>query len=514
MESGNRSPLRLHESPLKMAVVVEGVSVAGAAGAGRFRLKRRNFRGKESSLRLLLLLDLAERAPSRSLRRMWSWLVGKRDAVESKEVLEIGDVQPSNPFTELQVLAGHTDIVRLLVRLDDYRFASAGDDCRVIIWNVKSGEKMHVCQGHSRPITAMTVLSTAVGDLEIHKLQSTVLLTASSDKTIIMWDINTGQPLKILANSEGSLISVKCLLVLREEALWLSGGKYLLLWSQDGTLLSKVATHRQEEVSSLIRIKDSLVAAAMGKCLVLYGLEYGKETPRQRQLQQLKALTVHAEHVHSLLSLQGGWFASGSLDGELILWNSGNLAEHRKVALHAPISPQLQKSHCSQAYPCSIAHLSTDSQCVFAAVGSGICVYDLTSQRLVACQRNAHNSQVLQVVKLQESGLLVSCSEDGTTRIWKLHSPAAAQLPRRRTASERWSLGLVGDLIGHSGALQMLLDFEKHGLASCSTDQLIIVWKEGERASLYRNSLARNLNRHYQQTCKSETTSFDDQNII
>nr|XP_032829673.1 WD repeat-containing protein 41 isoform X2 [Petromyzon marinus] len=493
MESGNRSPLRLHESPLKMAVVVEGVSVAGAAGAGRFRLKRRNFRGKESSLRLLLLLDLAERAPSRSLRRMWSWLVGKRDAVESKEVLEIGDVQPSNPFTELQVLAGHTDIVRLLVRLDDYRFASAGDDCRVIIWNVKSGEKMHVCQGHSRPITAMTVLSTAVGDLEIHKLQSTVLLTASSDKTIIMWDINTGQPLKILANSEGSLISVKCLLVLREEALWLSGGKYLLLWSQDGTLLSKVATHRQE---------------------VLYGLEYGKETPRQRQLQQLKALTVHAEHVHSLLSLQGGWFASGSLDGELILWNSGNLAEHRKVALHAPISPQLQKSHCSQAYPCSIAHLSTDSQCVFAAVGSGICVYDLTSQRLVACQRNAHNSQVLQVVKLQESGLLVSCSEDGTTRIWKLHSPAAAQLPRRRTASERWSLGLVGDLIGHSGALQMLLDFEKHGLASCSTDQLIIVWKEGERASLYRNSLARNLNRHYQQTCKSETTSFDDQNII
>lgn len=39
-------------------------------------------------------------------------------------------------------------------------------------------------------------------------------------------------------------------------------------------------------------------------------------------------------------------------------------------------------------------------QCVFAAVGKGIYVYNLQMKRVIACQRTAHDSSVLHIEKL------------------------------------------------------------------------------------------------------------------
>ncbi|MGH0173922.1 UNVERIFIED_CONTAM: hypothetical protein FKN15_066393 [Acipenser sinensis] len=57
--------------------------------------------------------------------------------VQKTTVLFIGEEQPKNSYTELQVLKGHFDMVRFLVRIDDFRFASAGDDGIVLLWNVQ-----------------------------------------------------------------------------------------------------------------------------------------------------------------------------------------------------------------------------------------------------------------------------------------------------------------------------------------------------------------------------------------
>ncbi|MGH0132049.1 UNVERIFIED_CONTAM: hypothetical protein FKN15_058880 [Acipenser sinensis] len=72
---------------------------------------------------------------------MLRWLLSGREAqgpVEKTTVLFIGEEQPKNSYTELQVLKGHFDMVRFLVRIDDFRFASAGDDGIVLLWNVQN----------------------------------------------------------------------------------------------------------------------------------------------------------------------------------------------------------------------------------------------------------------------------------------------------------------------------------------------------------------------------------------
>ncbi|EPY79498.1 hypothetical protein CB1_000917017 [Camelus ferus] len=67
---------------------------------------------------------------------MLRWLIG--GGREPQGLAEtIGEEQTQNPYTELLVLKAHHDIVRFLVQLDDYRFASAGDDGIVVVWNAQ-----------------------------------------------------------------------------------------------------------------------------------------------------------------------------------------------------------------------------------------------------------------------------------------------------------------------------------------------------------------------------------------
>uniref|UniRef100_A0ABI7Z3Q6 WD repeat domain 41 n=1 Tax=Felis catus TaxID=9685 RepID=A0ABI7Z3Q6_FELCA len=101
----------------------------------------------------------------------------------------IGEEQTQNPYTELLVLKAHHDIVRFLVQLDEYRFASAGDDGIVVVWNAQTGEKLLELNGHTQKITAIITFPS----LEVCEEKTQLILTASADRTVIVWDCDTGR---------------------------------------------------------------------------------------------------------------------------------------------------------------------------------------------------------------------------------------------------------------------------------------------------------------------------------
>lgn len=49
------------------------------------------------------------------------------------------EAKPQNHLTECQFLLGHTNLVRLVIRVGDGRFASAADDGSVHVWENISG---------------------------------------------------------------------------------------------------------------------------------------------------------------------------------------------------------------------------------------------------------------------------------------------------------------------------------------------------------------------------------------
>ncbi|XP_053303939.1 WD repeat-containing protein 41 [Spea bombifrons] len=443
---------------------------------------------------------------------MLRWLLGSREpqgGVEKSPVLNIGEEQAQNPYTELTPLQAHNDIVRFLVQIDDLRFASAGDDGSVYVWDVQTGEILLELHGHTQKITALAVFQAP----ELPEGMSNLILTASSDKTVIAWDCESGHQVQKASDFHST---VKSLLVLHSLDIWLSAGSELRVWSRDCKLLCETGCFVDGGISALIELPKNCVAAAIGKDLIIFKLGAVSEQLDQWDISEVKCLSGHQDNIRALITINESIFASGSDAGELIVWDSSAWTVHafeRNISSTSSPedSPQEVKLLPLQE-EISVQHLSSDGEIIFAAVGSGIYVYNIQVKRVIAFQKRAHDSNIQHIANLPNRQL-ISCSEDGSVRIWELRSKqqlhaeavpsgffsmwgfgkagkqvnhAVKKIPENGIVA---SLELIGDLIGHSSSVQMFLYFTDHGLVTCSADQLIIIWKEGIRESRLRSLL-------------------------
>ncbi|XP_074850350.1 WD repeat-containing protein 41 [Carettochelys insculpta] len=459
---------------------------------------------------------------------MLRWLMGggrePQGLSEKSSVQSLGEEQIQNPYTELLVLKGHHDIVRFLIQIDDFRFASAGDDGIVFLWNAQTGEKLFELHGHTHKITAITAFPSSSACEEKNNL----ILTASADRTVIVWDCNSGRQIQKVSCFHST---VKCLTVLQRLDVWLSGGSDLCVWNRKLDLLCKTSHLTDADISALVELPKNCVAAAVGKELIIFRLVASTKGSGSCDVFEVKRLADHQDNILSLVSVNDLTFVTGSHVGELIVWDA--LDWTSQVCECTSWDPSLQtvtqqEIKLSQnQHEVSIHHLTSDEECVFAAVGKGIYVYNLQMKRMIACQRTAHDSTVLHIAKLPNRQL-ISCSEDGSVRIWELrekqHLPAepvptgflnmwgfgrankqASQTAKKmQESTTTYSLELIGDLIGHSSAVQMFLYFSELGLVTCSADHLIILWKDGERESRLRSlTLFQKLEQHddLQLTC-------------
>lgn len=434
---------------------------------------------------------------------MLRWILGGREAqgtVEKSAALFIGEEQPKNCFTEMQVLKGHFDIVRFLVQIDDLRFASAGDDGLVLIWNVETGDCLFELRGHTQQITAM-ISYTFIRGRNAHA----ALITASSDRTLSLWDPDSGNRVQNISDLQSS---VKCLLVLDRLDVWLSGGNELCVWNRDFELKCKTVHHSDAGISAMVELPKNFIAAAMDKEIVIFKLSLSGS---DIAVMAMRHLADHQDTIHSLISINDGMFASGSHIGELIIWDSVDwtIQAYEHILWEEPPGDSQSEVKLKQIER-SIQHMSSDGEYIVVAVGSGLYVFNVVMKSVVAYRKIAHDSNVLHTM-LQEDGRLMSCSEDGSVRMWELQDLPLAAEPASsgffgmfgtfgRSSKQTGppakkipevpglrSLELIGDLIGHSGAVQMFLSFKEKGLVTCSTDHLLIIWKDGELQSQLRS---------------------------
>ncbi|KAL7988977.1 hypothetical protein Chor_007896 [Crotalus horridus] len=492
---------------------------------------------------------------------MLRWLIGggrEPQGLAEKSIQTIGEEQAQNPYTELLVLKSHHDIVRFLVAIDDYRFASAGDDGIVCLWNVQTGEKLFELHAHTQKITALAAFPLS----DTCEEKCRMILTASADRTVVVWDCDNGRQIHRVSCFHST---VKCLTVLQRMDIWLSGGSDLCVWNRKLDLLCKTSHLIDADITAMIELPKNCVAAAIGKELIILRLKASRDGT-EWDVSEIKRLIDHQDNIVSLVSVSDLIFATGSHAGEMIVWDSLDWTMRAyecswDASLH--VNPQQEIKLSQSQSEMSVQDLTSDNEvsrtsntskpphakdgsngnlhckssciienlknitmismnasvshnglafleCVFAAVGKGIYVYNLQMKRVIAFQKTAHDSTVLHITNIPKRKL-ISCSEDGSVRMWELHEKqhlTAEPVPSgffniwgfsrtnkqaNHTAKKApesatiFSLDLTGDLIGHSAAVQMFLYFGEHGLATCSADHFIILWKDGERESRLRS---------------------------
>ncbi|XP_061658071.1 WD repeat-containing protein 41 isoform X3 [Syngnathoides biaculeatus] len=256
-------------------------------------------------------------------------------------------------------------------------------------------------------------------------------------------------------------------------------------------------------ISSLIELPDDRVAAAVERRLVIYKLTAHGDA---LTVVEVGCQADHRDHIRALVNVNDRVFASGSLAGEIILWDAldCSVLAYQRILWEEPESATM----AHEPVETSVRHLASNGNLVAAAVGSGVYVLSAATGAALAYRKRAHDSDVLHTALLSDSELM-SCSEDGSVRMWDIRELPLAAEPASAGFFGMWTsarsskqtcapskkspeppavrtLELTGDLIGHSGAVQMFLAFPENGLLTCSADRQLILWKNGERQSRLR----------------------------
>jgi GTPase SAR1 family protein len=188
-------------------------------------------------------------------------------------------------FTLRHTLRGHTGVINQIAwSPDGGMLASGADDKTIRLWDAQTGQQLHSLTGHTN-----LVLSVAWSP------DGGMLASGAVDGTIQLWEVQTGQQLHSLTGHTAWVRSVA--------------------WSPDGGMLASSADDRT---------------------IRLWEVQTG---------QQLRSLTGHTDGIRSLAwSPDGGMLASSANDGTIRLWDPqtgrqvGILEGHTDVILGVSFS--------------------------------------------------------------------------------------------------------------------------------------------------------------------------------
>ncbi|KEY71560.1 hypothetical protein S7711_09693 [Stachybotrys chartarum IBT 7711] len=381
----------------------------------------------------------------------------------------------------LQTLEGHWGGVELVVFSPDAKhlasasysydpFALASRDKTVRLWDVETGQCLQTLEGHEEDVT-----------LVVFSLDAKRVASASSDNTVRLWDVGTGQCLQTLKGYNNGVDSM----VFSLDAKRLASASYdftVWLWDvETGQRLQSLEGHNMDLGEAVFSPDAKLVLSALWQKTIRLG-----DTETGQCLQTLEG---HSEAVESVVfSPDSKRIASASRDKTVRLWDIETrqclqtLEGHSEAVEAVVFSPDAKR----------IASASRDKT---------VRIWDTkTSQCLQILE--GHSEAVGVVVFSPDAKRVASASSDKTVRLWDVeagqclqtlegHSEAVESVvfspDVKRVISALWEKTVwlwdvetgqcLQTLEGHSEAVGVVVfSPDAKRVASASSDKTVRLW--------------------------------------
>ncbi len=367
--------------------------------------------------------------------------------------------RPGGPL--IYTLEGHTEGVLAVAVLDDKRVLSASADKTLRLWDLDSRQTIRTLEGHTHQVVAVAVLD----DKRV--------VSASADKTLRIWDLDSGQTIRTL---EGHTGRVRAVVVLDERCVVsASDDKTLRVWNLDSGETRTLEGHTAwVRAVAVLDDKRLVSASSSDPALRVWDLDSGKT---------IRTLEGHIGGAYAVAVLGGNCVVSASFE-TLYVWDldSGKtistLEGHIGVILAVA---QLDAKHV-----------------LLASSDHTLRVWDVESGDTLR-KLEGHTSRVNAVAVLDDKRV-VSASSDKTLRVWDLNSDetirklkdhtggveGVAVLDDKRAVSASsdstlriWDLD-SGDTLrtlkGHTSRVQAVAVLDDKRMVSASEDQTLRVW--------------------------------------
>ncbi|MFZ1025499.1 MAG: CHAT domain-containing protein [Limnoraphis robusta] len=292
--------------------------------------------------------------------------------------------------SERNRLEGHDQGVNSVTFSPDGKMlASASDDKTIKLWNAQTGAVIRTLEGHDSMVKSVTFSP-----------DGKTLASGSDDKTIKLWDAQTGAEIRTIKGHDERVWSVS----FSPDGKTLASGsrdKTIKLWdAQTGTEIRTIKSH-DDSVIGVTFSPDgkTLASGSQDNSIKLWDAQTGAE---------IRTLKGHDDGVNSVsFSPDGKMLASGSDDKTIKLWDAQTGAEIRTL-----------KSHDDGVWSVSF---SPDGKILVS--GSDDNAIKLWNAQTGAEIRTikGHDYSVIGVT-FSPDGLLASSSWDNTIKLWNVET--------------------------------------------------------------------------------------------
>lgn len=282
-----------------------------------------------------------------------------------------------------KTLSGHSDFVwSVALSSDGQTLVSGSEDKTIKIWNLDTGQLLRTLNGYSDSVRSVAVSSNGE-----------IIASGSADKTVKLWNLETG--VRTFSEHSGPVWSIALS----------PDGQTLVSGSQDNTIkiwhlptggLRRTLVGHSGPVFSVAISPNRQIASAGGdKTIKIWNLDTG---------QLLRTLRGHSDAVRSVaFSPDRQKLASTSWDKTVKVWD---LRTGKVIRTFV--------GHSDRAI--SVAFVS-DRQIASTSVDKTIKIWDL--QTGLVRNLSGHSDWVLSVATSSMKGTLVSGSKDKTIKIWQ-----------------------------------------------------------------------------------------------
>ena len=297
----------------------------------------------------------------------------------------------------IRTLEGHTGSVSAVaVTPDGRRAVSASRDRTLRLWDLESGQTLRTLEGHTNWVSAVAV--TPNGRRAV---------SASGDRTLRLWDLESGETLRTF---EGHTDSVEDVAVAPDgrRAVSTSADQTLRLWDLESGQTLRTFEGHTDSVNAVAITPDGqrAVSASYDGTLRLWDLESG---------QALRTLEGHTEPVTAVAVTPDGHLAVWA-SGHALLWPEGK-PSLRLWDLESGQTLRTLEGHMDRVS--AVAVTPDGHRAVSTSADQTLRLWDLESGQTLRVFEG-HTHWVNAVAITPNGRRAVSASEDGTLRLWDL----------------------------------------------------------------------------------------------
>ena len=302
-------------------------------------------------------------------------------------------IRVSNP---IMVLKSHSSLVTSTDISSDGTFAVAGSDRTLILWDLSSGERIRTLTGHS-----FDVLSVAFSP------DDKTVLSGSADGTVRLWHTLTGFEIRRFGELSNTIVT---------SVAFSPDGQYILaastiLGGQPGSNRIDLWEAKTAKKMASFQGGGPVAFTSSGKFALSTNQNHDAILMRSLPTGEiLRTFRGHAGQVTSIsVSTDGKLALSGSTDRSAILWDMSSGAAIRTLRGHTDM----------------VSAVALSPDCRYALTGGhdGIAMLWSLATGQAVCIYQGPAVEVSSVAFTPDGKYMLSGSFDGSLRLWQVPNP-------------------------------------------------------------------------------------------